>query len=479
MATNCGGRGTTRTSVHARWIEEALRAGKYVLAEKPLTTRHADTERLLTLARILGRALVENVMFVHHSQHATVAGLVRDGVIGELRSFHAAFTVPRRPAGDIRYRAELGGGALWDTGVYPVRAALHFLGDELMVAGASLAHVPWTEVDVGGAALVRTPDGVSAQLTFGLDHAYRSRYELCGSSGHIAVEHAFTPPAEHAPRIRVERLGEQDTITLSPDDQVRLAVTAFVRAATTAPRPTRCRSAQRHCWMKCERALSRWHTVAARGPTSASVHGTGPLDRQPTHRPKESEHDVHLGTPLADRAGPAGPRPRGRGATHPAGPVGRRTTSRVRDAGHRCLPLAARSPASPLLPGHAHPVREAAPVVHPSGHRKRRAHQRPVLHRRRSRCLGAGWAGSALAAADHHATGDGHPGLAGPGTRRRAAVPGAGEDGARQPESDAALPDHPGHPQQLHRGTQGREGQVPGVLHRAGARSRPRRRAPV
>lgn len=226
-------------ALHARWVEQALMAGKHVLAEKPLTTSVAETEHLLALARRRGLALVENVMFVHHPQHAAVARMVRAGVIGELRSFRAAFLVPRRPGDDIRYRADLGGGALGDTGVYPVRAAMHFLGDDLSVAGSCLTRAAWTPVDVGGTALLTTPDGVRAQLAFGLDHAYRSAYELYGTSGTITVEHAFTPPAEHVPRIRVERHDEPETIDLEPHDQVRLAVESFRRAVAAALPPDR------------------------------------------------------------------------------------------------------------------------------------------------------------------------------------------------------------------------------------------------
>jgi len=224
-------------ALHATWVEAALGAGKHVLAEKPLTTCRADTERLLVAARTAGRALVENVMFVHHPQHAAVGRLVREGAIGELRSFHATFTVPRRPAGDIRYSADLGGGALWDAALYPLRAALYFLGDELEVVGSASTHAAWTDVDLGGAALLLTPGGVSAQLSFGLDHAYRSRYELCGSEGLLAVEPAFAPAAAHVPRLLLERSNHRETVVLPAADQVRLAVDAFALAAARAAPP--------------------------------------------------------------------------------------------------------------------------------------------------------------------------------------------------------------------------------------------------
>ncbi|NEE17571.1 Gfo/Idh/MocA family oxidoreductase, partial [Streptomyces sp. SID7499] len=118
-------------ALHAPWVRAALTAGKHVLAEKPLSTDAATTGGLLALARDKGLVLSENVMFVHHARHAEVRRLIEDGAIGDVRAFHAAFTVPRPPDGDIRHSAGLGGGALGDMGVYPVRAALHLLGDGL------------------------------------------------------------------------------------------------------------------------------------------------------------------------------------------------------------------------------------------------------------------------------------------------------------------------------------------------------------
>ncbi|MFF5706486.1 Gfo/Idh/MocA family protein [Streptomyces sp. NPDC012794] len=226
-------------ALHAEWVEAALRAGKHVLAEKPLTTDLASTRRLMALAEGTGRVLRENVMFVHHSQHAAVRALVADGAIGEPRSFRAEFSIPRLPDSDIRYDAALGGGALWDTGVYPVRAALHFLGDRLEAEAAVLVRGgPGRGVDTGGTALLRTPEGVCAQLAFGLDHGYRSAYEITGSEGRITVDRAFTPPAGHPPLVRLERRTGAEEIVLAPDDQVLAAVTAFtaaVRTGTAAP----------------------------------------------------------------------------------------------------------------------------------------------------------------------------------------------------------------------------------------------------
>lgn len=227
-------------ALHAEWAEKALLAGKHVLAEKPLTTDAARTGALFDLARDRGLVLMENVMFVHHSQHTVVKRLVRDGAIGEPRALHTTFTVPRLPEGDIRYRRALGGGALWDIGIYPVRAALHLLGDRLELIGAQLTMGDGCEVDTAGTALLATPEGVAAQLTFGMDHSYRNTYELAGSEGRIIVDRAFTPPADHSPLLRIERAGGTEERRLEPDDQVAGTLAAFVSAVRTgSPGPDR------------------------------------------------------------------------------------------------------------------------------------------------------------------------------------------------------------------------------------------------
>ncbi|MGI5455104.1 Gfo/Idh/MocA family protein [Streptomyces sp. CA-249302] len=216
-------------ALHARWTEAALRAGKHVLAEKPLSLEPAATAALFKLARDRGLVLMENVMFVHHPQHAAVRRLVAEGAIGELRGFGAAFAIPEPPPDDIRLDPELGGGALWDVGVYPVRAALHLLGPDLEVAGAALEHGPGQRVETAGAALLRTASGVLAHLSFGMRHAYRNTYELWGSEGRITVDRVFTPPADHRPVVRIERAAGTEELLLDAADQVAATVRAFAR----------------------------------------------------------------------------------------------------------------------------------------------------------------------------------------------------------------------------------------------------------
>ena len=218
------------TMLHAEWVERALLAGKHVLVEKPLAARPSQSYELLDLARSRELVLMECSTFLYHSQHRRVRELLSEGVIGTVRQFSAAFTIPPRPPDDNRYRPDVGGGALLDVGPYPIRAAVYFLGLRLDVAGAVLRHERRRGVVISGIALLATPDGVPATVTFGMEHSYRSEYVFAGSEGRLSLDRAFTPAASHPPVVRLERQDHREEFVLPADDQTRNALRAFVSA---------------------------------------------------------------------------------------------------------------------------------------------------------------------------------------------------------------------------------------------------------
>lgn len=219
--------------LHAEWTLRALEAGKHVWCEKPFATSLADAEKAVALARERGLLLMENFMFLHHSQHARVRELVADGLIGDVQLFASEFGIPLQPAQDgsdgLRRASTLP-----EVAAYPLRAAQLFLGPGLRVVGAQVrppsAHGPRP----AGSALLQSPDGVAGQLSYGVEHAYRSGYELWGSRGRLRLERAFSTPDEYTPVLKVERDGRQEEIALSPDRHFTNTAGVFARAVIEA-----------------------------------------------------------------------------------------------------------------------------------------------------------------------------------------------------------------------------------------------------
>ena len=106
-------------TLHVEWAMRSLVAGKHVLVEKPIAMHADDIAALIDARNRTGLIAAEAYMIVHHPQWQMTRDLIADGTIGRLRHVEGVFTYDNSDEMDnIRNRAETGGGALPDIGVY-------------------------------------------------------------------------------------------------------------------------------------------------------------------------------------------------------------------------------------------------------------------------------------------------------------------------------------------------------------------------
>jgi predicted dehydrogenase len=108
--------------LHAEWTLRAARAGIHVLCEKPMAVTARECERMLAAARKHRVKLM--IAYRLHFERANLeaAQIVRSGKLGEPRFFDAQFALQVAP-GNIRLQGEMGGGPLYDIGIYCINAA--------------------------------------------------------------------------------------------------------------------------------------------------------------------------------------------------------------------------------------------------------------------------------------------------------------------------------------------------------------------
>ncbi len=122
--------------MHVEWSLKALAAGKAVLCEKPMALAADQFDSLIAARDATGSLAAEAYMVVHHPQWQRTRTLIADGAIGTLRQVTGAFTFNNQDANNIRNKAETGGGALRDIGVYPIGSTRFATGEEPISAGA-------------------------------------------------------------------------------------------------------------------------------------------------------------------------------------------------------------------------------------------------------------------------------------------------------------------------------------------------------
>lgn len=262
------------TGLHAEWVARALASGRHVLSEKPLSTDRDSAKRLLDTAAAGGLLLWENLTFVHHTQHRVIRELVMAGELGDVQEVTATFGIPPLPSTDIRHRPELGGGALLDLGPYVAQTAVLYLGPELELLASSVRVDPGSGVDVSGAALLRTPAGATAHLSYGFAHQYRGAYSIWGTEGRLVLDRAYTPPPDWAPTIRIHRQSGVAERMLPAENQFRNSVRSFAEAIRLGePRPMDAVNILRRADLLDRLRATAVRAVAgAREPAAAGAH---------------------------------------------------------------------------------------------------------------------------------------------------------------------------------------------------------------
>lgn len=219
-------------ALHFKWAKKALENGKNVLLEKPFTTSLYDTNTLIGIAEAKKLAIHENYMFEYHSQIEWIKSKLANGIIGDVRLIRINFGFPFRGANDFRYNKSLGGGALFDCGGYTLKLAGMFLGKSAHIISSCLNCKDEFEVDIYGSAVLVNADGLTAQVSFGMDNDYRCNLDIWGSTGSLFTDRILTAPVDFEPTVIIKNDKGEQTFVLPSDDTFYKSIKFFGNCIT-------------------------------------------------------------------------------------------------------------------------------------------------------------------------------------------------------------------------------------------------------
>jgi predicted dehydrogenase len=158
----------TPNSLHAEHSIAAAKAGKHVMCEKPMATSSEQCEAMIAAAKAANVQLGVSYRLHWEPHHVKAIEALRNGAVGDLSNgnyefswgYAAGLTGPNKDSIKkwLLDPKMAGGGAMFDTGVYPVQAAC-------MMSGK-------TPIAVRGLPATRHPDlfpaGVEETMSFEL-----------------------------------------------------------------------------------------------------------------------------------------------------------------------------------------------------------------------------------------------------------------------------------------------------------------------
>ena len=188
--------------LHAKYTIRAAEAGIHVLCEKPMAVTERECRAMIHAAQSNDVKLMIAYRLHFEAANMKAVEIVRSGKIGEPRLFNSVFSMQVRP-GNIRTDKEMGGGTLYDIGIYCINAARYLFRDEpvetFAFSSANKNDPRFKEIDEMTGAVLRFPKDRLATFATSFGAADVASYRIVGTRGDLRVENAYeyTMPVTH------------------------------------------------------------------------------------------------------------------------------------------------------------------------------------------------------------------------------------------------------------------------------------------
>lgn len=181
--------------MHAEYTVRAAKAGVHVLCEKPMAVTEAECERMIKACRDNRVKLM--IAYRLHLEPANLRAieLVKQGKLGDARFFVSTHTMDVAP-GNIRLDpVDMGGGPVYDIGVYCINAARYLLQDEPEEVYAHFergSDPRFKDSEEMASVVMRFPGNRIASFTCSFNAAKVSTYSVIGTEGTLTLDPAYS-----------------------------------------------------------------------------------------------------------------------------------------------------------------------------------------------------------------------------------------------------------------------------------------------
>lgn len=213
-------------SMHKHWSIMAMKSGKHVLCEKPMSVSAKDTDEMRDESIKDNVLLMEAFMYRLNPKTIKVKELVDSGAIGKVKNIYANFTF-FEPVSDLAvFKKELAGGCTYDVGCYCINIMRYITGEEPgSVFAKSIFLDNGSGVDINTSAILEFKSGIPGMLVCGFGNFLTNKYEIYGTKGRIEVPYAFLP--EEINRIIIEKEDSIQEIRIKSKSQYTLEIEHF------------------------------------------------------------------------------------------------------------------------------------------------------------------------------------------------------------------------------------------------------------
>lgn len=202
--------------LHCEYTVKAANAGIHVLCEKPMAVTEQECLQMIQACRDRNVKLMIAYRLHFDKANMQAVDIVNSGKIGEPRIFNSVFS-QQVAAGNVRLEPiSIGGGTVYDMGVYCINAARYLFRDEPIEVSAFTANKGekrFEKIDEMTSAILRFPGDKLATFTSSFGTAAVSTLQVVGTKGDLRMDSAYSYQGELKQQITINQQTQEQSFT--------------------------------------------------------------------------------------------------------------------------------------------------------------------------------------------------------------------------------------------------------------------------
>lgn len=218
---------------HFSACAQNLTHNKNVICEKPICTNPEQLKKLIAIAKKNKLSLREVYQYKFHPLFIKIKKILQTKKIGKLTYCKSEFTVPLNDKKNFRFNKKLGGGALYDVGVYPLTIPF-FLFDKkkYKIIYAKINYSKINKIDISGKSIINL-DGLVFDSSWGFGMDYKNYIYIKGTKGEIKANFIFSKKILQSGTIELTFKEKKYFIKVPKSNQINLAFNYYIESKST------------------------------------------------------------------------------------------------------------------------------------------------------------------------------------------------------------------------------------------------------
>ena len=181
---------TTPHSFHFEQMKEAILHNKNVLCEKAFTLNYKDAKEIIDLASTHHVFVAEAMLTAYLPSRKLIKDLIASGIIGNIIEYNGVFANNLMHVERV-VNKELGGGSLFDIGIYPLYFAYLLFGDDFKITNIKLKK--YNDIDEECSFTLEYTNNIKANIFSSISKDLGIYCDIIGTKGRIRIENVARP----------------------------------------------------------------------------------------------------------------------------------------------------------------------------------------------------------------------------------------------------------------------------------------------